>query len=82
MEPLKARCWRLDFLSAGASISSMSILAACIATPVSGLFILLMLWRKDTTGGLRPPTALRICLTICYVVCLFLTFSSFKQLIS
>ncbi len=69
-------------MSAGASISSMSILAACIATPVSGLFILLMLWRKDTTGGLRPPTALRICMTICYVVCLFLTFSSFKQLIS
>ena len=82
MEPLKARCWRLGFVSAGAAISSMSILAACIATPVSGLFILLMLWGKDTTGGLRPPTALRICMTICYVVCLFLTFSSFKQLIS
>lgn len=55
--------------------------ATCIATPVSGLFIVLMLWRKDTTGGLRPPTALRLCMTLCYVVCLFLTLISFKQLI-
>lgn len=56
-------------------------LATAIATPVSGAFIVLMLWRKDTTGGLKPPTALRICMTVCYIICLVLTFSSLKKLL-
>ncbi|MBT9812444.1 metal ABC transporter [Enterocloster citroniae] len=57
-------------------------LATAIATPVSGLFIVMMLWRKDTNGGLKKaPTALRVCMTGCYIVCLFLTFSSLKSLL-
>jgi len=56
-------------------------LATAISTPVAGFFIVLMIWRKDTTGGLKPPTALRVCMTLCYVVCLFLTFSSLKNLL-
>lgn len=55
-------------------------LATAIATPVAGAFIVLMIWRKDTTEGFKPPTALRICMTICYIACLFLTFSSLKKL--
>ena len=56
-------------------------LATAISTPVAGLFILLMMWRKDTTAGLKPPTALRISMTLCYIACLFLTFSSLKKLL-
>ncbi len=56
-------------------------LATAIATPVSGAFITLMLWRKDTTGGLKPPTALRVCMTVCYIVCLFLTVNSLAELL-
>lgn len=72
------------FLYGGSPVQLILIanLATAIATPVSGAFIVLMLWRKDTTGGLRPPKALRICMTLCYVVCLFLTFSSLQQLLS
>lgn len=55
--------------------------ATCIATPVAGAFVTLMLWRKDTTGGFKAPTALRVCMTVCYVVCLILTGFSFYNLI-
>ncbi|WP_077611399.1 Nramp family divalent metal transporter [Clostridium sp. Marseille-P2415] len=70
------------FLFGGSPVQLIFIanLATAIATPVSGAFIVLMIWRKDTTAGYKPPTALRICMTICYIACLFLTLSSLKKL--
>lgn len=72
------------FLYGGSPVQLIFIanLATAIATPVSGAFILAMLWRKDTTCGLRPPKALRICMTICYTICIILTASSLIQLLS
>jgi Mn2+/Fe2+ NRAMP family transporter len=70
------------FLYGGSPVQLIFIanLATAIATPVSGAFILAMLWRKDTTGGLKPPKALRISMTICYIICIILTGSSLMQL--
>lgn len=70
------------FLYGGSPVQLIFIanLATAISTPVAGAFILMMLWRKDTNAGLKPPTALRISMTGCYVVCLILTASSLIQL--
>lgn len=70
------------FLYGGSPVQLIFIanLATAIATPVSGAFILAMLWRKDTTGGLKPPKALRISMTLCYIICIILTGSSLMQL--
>lgn len=50
-------------------------IATSIATPFGGLFILLLLWRKDINKGYKAPTALRICMTISYVFALVMTIS-------
>ena len=52
--------------------------ATSIATPIGGLFVLLLIWRKDVNEGYKAPTALRICMTISYVFVLIMTFSAFK----
>ncbi|XBX08761.1 Nramp family divalent metal transporter [Enterocloster clostridioformis] len=54
----------------------MANVATSIATPVGGLFILLLIWRKDINAGYKKPTALRICMTISYVFVLIMTFST------
>lgn len=54
----------------------MANVATSIATPVGGLFILLLLWRKDVNEGYKKPTALRICMTISYVFVLIMTTSA------
>lgn len=54
----------------------MANVATSIATPVGGLFILLLIWRKDINAGYKKPTALRICMTISYVFVLIMTFSA------
>ena len=56
----------------------MANVATSIATPVAGLFILLLLWREDVNEGYKKPTALRICMTISYAFVLFMTFSALK----
>lgn len=78
-----AVCTAICFVYNGSPVQLILIanFATCIATPVSGAFVTLMLWRKDTTGGYKAPTALRICMTLCYVVCLVLTGVSFYSLI-
>lgn len=78
-----AVCTVICFVYNGSPVQLILIAnyATAIATPVSGAFVTLMLWRKDTTGGLKPPTALRICMTICYVICLILTGFSLYDLI-
>lgn len=54
----------------------MANVATSIATPVGGLFILLLLWRKDINEGYKAPTALRICMTISYIFVLLMTVSA------
>lgn len=54
----------------------MANIATSVATPFGGLFVLLLVWRKDVNEGYKAPTALRICMTISYVFVLFMTFSA------
>lgn len=54
----------------------MANLATSIATPVGGLFILLLLWRKDVNEGYKSPTGLRICMTISYIFAVIMTASA------
>lgn len=56
----------------------MANIATSIATPVGGLFILLLIWRKDVNEGYKSPTALRICMTISYIFALFMTGSALQ----
>lgn len=56
-------------------------LATSIATPVGGLFVTLLIWRKDVNDGYKDPTLLRIAMTVSYVFVLIMTFSSLKTLI-
>lgn len=54
----------------------MANIATSIATPVGGLFILLLLWRSDVNEGYKKPTVLRICMTISYLFALVMTGSA------
>ncbi len=44
-----------------------------IATPVAGLFVCLLLCRKDVNKGYRPPRLLQVSMIISYMFCLLLT---------
>lgn len=57
-------------------------LGTSISTPVAGLFITLLIWRKDVNEGYKTPTALRICMTISYVFVLIMTASALIKLFS
>lgn len=59
----------------------MANVATSIATPVGGLFILLLLWRDDVNEGYKKPTVLRICMTISYVFVLVMTYFGMKSYI-
>ena len=56
-------------------------IATSIATPVGGLFVLLLIWRKDVNKGYKAPTLLRICMTISYIFVLIMTVSAFQKTI-
>lgn len=55
--------------------------ATAIATPVGGLFITMMIWRKDVSCGMKPPRVLQICMTVSYLFALVMTGSSVMKLI-
>ena len=55
-------------------------LGTSVSTPVAGLFITLLIWRKDVNEGYKAPTALRICMTISYVFVLIMTASALIKL--
>ncbi|MGN0634813.1 MAG: Nramp family divalent metal transporter [Acutalibacteraceae bacterium] len=57
-------------------------LGTSIATPVAGLFITLLIWRKDVNEGYKTPTALRICMSVSYVFVLVMTVSALIKLFS
>lgn len=59
----------------------MANVATSVATPVGGLFMLLLIWRKDVNEGYKAPTALRICMTISYVFVLIMTVSALRTYI-
>ena len=54
---------------------SMANIATSIATPVGGLFMLLMIWRNDLSVGYKKPTVLHICMTVSYVFAVIMTIS-------
>lgn len=53
--------------------------ATSIATPVGGLFITLMIFRKDVNEGYPSPKVLRICMLISYLFVLLMTFFALKK---
>lgn len=55
--------------------------ATAIATPVGGLFITLMIFRKDVNGDYPAPKILRVCMLISYLFVLFMTFFALKGLL-
>ena len=57
-------------------------LGTSVSTPVAGLFITLLIWRKDVNESYKTPTALRICMTISYVFVLIMTVSALIKLFS
>lgn len=60
--------------------------ATAIATPVAGLFITLMIFRKDVNEGYPAPVFLKVCMLVSYLFVLVMTFyalkSSVPQLVS
>lgn len=48
-------------------------IATSIATPVAGLFVVLLIWRKDVNKGYKTPTLLRVCMTLSYIFVLVMT---------
>ncbi len=59
-------------------LTYMANVATSIATPFGGLFVLLLIWRKDVNAGYKKPTLLRICMTISYVFVLIMTVSALR----
>lgn len=48
-------------------------LATSIGTPTAGLFVTLLIWRKDVNAGLKQPRLLQIAMTVCYLFTLGVT---------
>ena len=53
--------------------------ATSIATPVAGLFMVLILWKKELYTGLKPPRLLQVSMTICYIFALFMTIVALRR---
>lgn len=47
--------------------------ATSIATPVAGLFMVLIIWKKELYTGYKEPRLLQIFMTICYIFAVFMT---------
>ena len=72
---LFAMCVCYSFNGSPTQLIFLANIATSIATPVGGLFVLLLLWRKDVNKGYKKPTVLRICMTISYIFALIMTAS-------
>ena len=48
-------------------------IATSIATPVAGLFITLMFWKKEVQAGLKAPRILQVLMTVSYLFTLVMT---------
>lgn len=56
-------------------------IATAVATPVAGLFMCLLLFRKDINKGYKQPIILKICMIVSYVFALLLTIFALIELI-
>lgn len=56
-------------------------IATAIATPVAGIFICLLLFRKDVNKGVKQPRVLQICMVISYLFAVILTGFALYQII-
>lgn len=56
-------------------------IATSIATPVAGLFVMLMFWKTEVQGGLKPPRILQVCMTVSYAFTLIMTVSALMNYI-
>lgn len=54
-------------------------ISTSIATPVAGLFLCLMICRKDVNEGIRPPRFLQVAMIISYIIVLVITFSALSK---
>ena len=56
-------------------------IATSIATPVAGLFITLMFWKKEVQAGLKAPRVLQVLMTVSYLFTLAMTVSALANYI-
>lgn len=52
--------------------------ATSVATPVAGLFMVLILWKKELFNGIKTPRVLQISMTVCYLFALYITVIGLK----
>ncbi len=53
--------------------------ATSIATPVVGLFMVLILWKKELFNGIKPPRLLQISMTVCYIFAVYMTIDALQR---
>ena len=47
--------------------------ATSVATPVAGLFMVLILWKPELYTGYKTPRVLQVSMTICYIFAVYMT---------
>ena len=52
--------------------------ATSVATPVAGLFMVLILWKKELFEGYKTPRVLQVVMTICYIFAVFMTINALR----
>ena len=65
-------------IKAPAQLIFIANVATSIATPVAGLFMVLMLWKKELFMGTKAPRVLQVSMTICYIFALYMTVTALK----
>jgi manganese transport protein len=53
--------------------------ATAVSTPVGGIFMCLLVGRRDVNGGLKPNRILQICMIISYIFACIMTFVALRQ---
>lgn len=52
--------------------------ATSIATPVAGLFMVLLLWKGELYKGYKAPRLLQVSMTLCYIFAVYMTVMALK----
>ena len=52
--------------------------ATSVATPVAGLFMVLILWKKELYTGYKTPRVLQISMLVCYIFAVIMTVSALR----
>lgn len=53
--------------------------ATSVATPVAGLFMVLIVWKGELYTGYKVPRALQVSMTICYIFAVYMTFIALQK---